>query len=96
VALEAVRGSARFVGAAAEKFYAGGGHAFGDGEALFFGFDGARASDHGNVAAADQYIAQRRGDGYDGVFGLGIAADQLVGLANRDAFDDAGEGFEHA
>ena len=38
----------------------------------------------------------RSGDAEDGVFFFGVAADEFVGLADGDAFDHAGEGFEHA
>src|SRR6202166_4646560 len=94
--LKTVRGSARFVGAAAEKFYAGFLDAFGSGEALLFGFYRARAANQANVFSTEEDVAGRSGNAQDGVFFFDIAADQFVGLADRNAFDDAGEGFEHA
>ena len=94
--LKAVWGSARFVGAAAEEAAAGLGDLLGDGHALGFGFHGAGAGDQGDVAAADEDVAARRGDAEDGVFGLGVAADEFVGLADGDALDDAGQRFEDA
>ena len=94
--LERVRRSARLVGAAAEKADAGSLELLGDGEALFFGFDGAGPSDHRDVRTADKDVARGRGDLDDGVFLLHVAGDQFVGLGNRDALDDAGHGFECA
>src|SRR5712691_4415281 len=94
--LKTVRGSAGFVSAAAEEARAGFFDALGDGQALLFGFDGAGAGDQGNVVAADDDIAGRRGDSEDAVFFLGVAADELVRLADGDAFDHAGKGFEDA
>ena len=46
--------------------------------------------------AADEDVAARSGDAEDGVFGFHVAADEFVGLADGDAFDDAGERFEDA
>jgi hypothetical protein len=94
--LKAVRGSAGLVGAAAEQAAAGFGDALGDGEALKFGFDGAGASNHGDMLAADEDVAKGSGNAKDGVFFLGVAADELVGLADRDALDYSGQGFEDA
>ena len=94
--LEAVRGSAGLVGAAAEKFYAGVFDAFGGAQALLFGFYCAGAADEADVGAAEEDVAAGSGDAEDGVFFLGVAADEFVGLADGDAFDDAGEGFEDA
>jgi hypothetical protein len=94
--LEGIRGSARFIGAAAEEFASGFGDLLGDGHALGFGLNGAGAGDERDVGAANEDVAARRGDAEDGVFSLGVAADELVGLANRDALDDAGKRFENA
>src|ERR1700674_1862642 len=94
--LKAVRGSARLVGTAAEEPHSGFFEAFGDGKALLLGFDGARASDERNVIAADDDVARGGGDAQDSVFLLGVAADEFVGLADGDALDNAGEGFEDA
>src|SRR5215467_3178141 len=41
-------------------------------------------------------VPRRRRNAKDGVFFFGVAADQLVGFANRDAFHDAGEGLQSA
>src|ERR1700730_9314034 len=95
-ALKTVGGSARLVSAAAEKFYAGFFDAFGGGEALLFGFYRARAADQAHVFAAEKNVAGRSGDAQDGVFFFDVAADQFVGLADGNAFDHAGERFEHA
>lgn len=94
--MKAVRGSSRFVGASTEQAAAGLGDLLGDGHALRFGLDGAGPSDQGDVAAADEDIASGSGDTQDGVFLLGIAAHQFVGLADGDALDDAWKGFEDA
>ena len=95
-ALEAIGGSARLVRAAAEEPCAGFFDALGDGQALRFRFDSAGAGDEGNVIAANDDIAGRRGDAQDGIFFLGVAADEFVRFADRDAFDDTGKGFEDA
>jgi len=95
-ALKTVRGSTRLVGAAAEKFYARFLDAFSGGEALLFGFYRARAANQADVFAAEKHIAARCGNAQDGVFFFDIAADQFVGLADGNAFDHAGEGFEYA
>src|ERR1700722_6792793 len=95
-ALKTVRGSTRFVGAAAEKFYAGFLDALGGGEALLFRLHRARAANQTNVFAAEEDVAGRSGNAQDGVFFFDVAADQFVGLADRNAFDHAGKGFEHA
>src|SRR5712664_38238 len=95
-ALEAVRRSAGLVSAAAEEAHAGFFEAFGDGEALLFGFDGTGAGNEGDLIAADDDVAGGRGDSNDAVFLLGVAADQFVRFADRDALDDAGKGFEDA
>jgi hypothetical protein len=95
-ALEAVRRSARLVGAPAEEACAGLFDSGGDGEALLLGFDGAGAGDQGDVPAADKHVARRRGYAQDGVFFLGLAANKFVGLTDGDAFGDAGKRFEDA
>jgi len=94
--LETVRRSARLVGTAAEETHASGLELLGDGEALLFGFDGARSSDHGDVRAADENVTGRSGDADDGVFFFDVARDEFVGLGNGNAFDDTGHGFENA
>ena len=94
--LEGVGRGARFVGAAAEEFDAGGLELFSNGEALLFGFDSAGTGDHGDMLAADEDVAGRSGDTDDGVFLLNVAGDELVGLGDGDALDDAGEGFKSA
>jgi len=95
-ALKTVRGSARFVGAATEKFYAGFLDAFSGGEALLFGFYRARPANQAHVFAAEKNVAARSGNAQDGVFFFDVAADQLVGLADGDAFDYAGDAFDYA
>ena len=95
-ALKTVRGSARFLSAAAEKFYAGFLDAFGGGEALLFGFYRAWAADQAYVFSAEKNVAGRGGNAQDGVFFFDIAADEFVRLADRNAFDHAGKGFEDA
>src|ERR1700687_1120427 len=60
--LEAVRGSAGLVSAAAKEPRAGFLDALSDGQALLFGFDGAGAGGEGNVLAADDHVAWRWGD----------------------------------
>ena len=95
-ALKRIGGSAGLVGAAAEEVNTGGLELRGDGKTLVFGFDGARASDHGDVRAADEDVAGRCGDFDDGVFFLDVARNEFVGLSDRDALDDAGHGFENA
>src|ERR1700681_73319 len=95
-ALKTVRGSARFVGAATKKFYAGFLDAFGSGETLLFGFYRARAANQADVFAPEKNAAGRRGDAQDAVFFFDIAADEFVGLADRNAFDHAGKGFDNA
>ena len=95
-ALKAVRGSARLVGAAAEQAYSRAGNLFGDGHGLGFAFNGARTGNHHDGLAADGNFPGGSGNANDGVFLFGIAADQLIGLANGNTFDDAGKGFESA
>jgi hypothetical protein len=95
-ALKAVRRRARLVGATAEEAHAGLLEAFGYGEALLFGFDGAGPGHQGDVLAADNDVSRGRGDSKDGVFFLGIAADEFVGFADGDALDDARHRFEDA
>jgi len=63
---------------------------------LLLRFHGARASDEGNLIAADDHIAGRRRNPQDAVFLLSVAADQFVRLADRNALDNAREGFEDA
>ena len=64
--------------------------------ALGFCLDRAGAGDERDVRSADEDVAARRGNADDGVFGFGVAADELVGLGDGDALDDAGQGFEDA
>ena len=92
--LEGVGRRARLVGAAAEEADARGLELLGDGEALLFGFDGAGAGGHGEMRTADQDVSGRRGDADDGGFGFDVERDELVGLGDGNAFDDAGHGFE--
>ena len=68
----------------------------GDGEALFFGFDSAGPSDHGDMLATDEDVSGGSGNFDDGVFFFHVAGYKFVGLGDRDALDDAGEGFESA
>ena len=63
---------------------------------MLFSFNGAGAGDQGDLIAADDDVAGGRGDSQDSVFLLGVAADELVRFTDRDAFDDAREGFEDA
>jgi len=50
----------------------------------------------GDLIATDDDLAGGRGDSQDTVFLLGVAAHEFVRLADRDALDDAGKGFEDA
>src|SRR5260370_22839980 len=63
--LVAVGRSAGLVSAAAEEARAGFFDAFGDGEALLFGFNGARAADQGDLVAAVGAVGGRRGASQD-------------------------------
>lgn len=47
------------------------------------------------MTTAEKYVATRSGDAQDAVFFLGVTADEFVGLADRDAFHNAGKGFEN-
>ena len=94
--LKAVRGSAGFVSATAKKPRAGFLDAFGDGQALFLSLHGAGACHQGHVLASNNDVARRCGDAQNGVFFLGVAANQLVRLADRNAFHNAGKGFQNA
>src|SRR5438046_716418 len=94
--LEAVRGSAGLISAAAEEPRAGFLGALGDSQALLFGFDGAGTGNESNVLAAYNDVSRGRGDSKDAVFFFGVAADELVRLADGDAFANAGHGFEDA
>src|ERR1700737_948511 len=95
-ALKTVGRSARFVSAAAKKFYACFLDAFSGGEALLFAFYRAGAANQADVFSTEKNVAARGGNAQDGVFFFDIAADQFVGLADGNAFDYAGKGFEHA
>src|SRR5260370_13599255 len=88
--------SARLVSAASEEPRAGFLDALGDGKPLLLGFDGARAGDERDVLAADDDVAGGRGNSEDAVFFFGVAADEFIGLADRDALADAGHGFKNA
>jgi len=48
------------------------------------------------VFAADKDVSGRSRNAADGVFFLGVAADEFVRLADGNAFSDAGHGFEDA
>ena len=63
---------------------------------MLFGFDSAGAGDHGDVLSTNDDITGRRRDSNDGVFFFGFAADEFVGLADGNAFRDAGKGLEYA
>jgi len=63
---------------------------------LLLGLHGAGASNQGDVFSAHEDVAPRRRDAQNAVFFLGVAADQFVGLADRDALDDAGKGLKDA
>jgi hypothetical protein len=63
---------------------------------LLCGFYRARAADEADMGAAEQDVSTGSGDAENGVFLLGVAADEFVRLADGDAFDHAGEGFEDA
>ena len=45
---------------------------------------------------ADDDVSGRRGNSKDAVLFLGVTADEFIRLADRDAFADAGHGFEDA
>src|SRR5258708_14167517 len=93
-ALKAVRRSARLVSAAAEQTRSGFFDALGDSQALLLGFHGTRASDESNVLAADDNLARGRRDSKDAVFFFGVTPDELIRVADGDAFADTGHGFE--
>jgi hypothetical protein len=63
---------------------------------LLFGFDSAGASNEGDVLATDDDVAGWGRDSQDAVFFLGVPAHELVGLADGDALDNTGEGFQDA
>src|SRR5262249_15119388 len=92
--LKTVRGSAGLVGAAAEEANAGGPKLARDFETLRFGFDGAWPRDEREMCAADEDVPRGSGNADDRVFFLGVSADEFVGLADGDALDHAGHGFE--
>ncbi len=94
--LKAIRRRARLVSAAAKKTRAGFLDALGDGQTLLFGFHGARAGHEGDVLAPNDNLAGGSGDAKDGVFLLRVAADKLVGLADWNAFHNAGQRFQDA
>jgi len=94
--LEGVGRSPGLVRASAEKARARGFQAFGDGEALRFGFDGAGAGDKSEVGTSGEDVSGRSGDADDGVFFFDIAGDEFVGLGDGNAFDDTGHGFQNA
>ena len=94
--LEGVGRSPGLVRASAEKARARGFQAFGDGEALRFGFDGAGAGDKSDVGTSGEDVSGGSGDADDGVFFFDIAGDEFVGLGDGNAFDDTGHGFQNA
>ena len=63
---------------------------------MFFGFYRAGAADEADMGAAEEDVTAGSGDAEDGVFFFDVAADEFVGLADRDAFHYAGERFENA
>ncbi len=75
--LEAVGRGARLIGTAAEQAHTGRFELLGDGEALFFGFDGAGTGDHGDMRASDEDVSRGSGDANDGVFFLNVAAKRV-------------------
>ncbi len=95
-ALEGVGRGAWLVGATSEEMDARGMELLGHGYTLLFGFYRAGAGNHGDVLAADEDLTGGRRNFDDGIFFFDIAGDQLVGLGDGDAFDDAGHGFEEA
>src|ERR1700730_13199720 len=74
--LKAVRGGARFVGAATEYCQSACPDAFGGGEALLFGFYCAGAANQADVFAPEKNVAGRRGNAQDAVFFFYLAADE--------------------
>jgi hypothetical protein len=94
--LKRVGRSAGLVGTAAKEAGAGGLQLFGNGEALLLCFDSAGAGNHGDVPSANEDVPGRSRDFDDRVLFLHIARNELVGLGNRNAFDDAGHGLEGA
>src|SRR6266849_3047950 len=72
--LEAVRGSARFVGAAAEQPYARLLDTFGNRQTLFFAFHRARPGYQRHMLAAHDHLASGRGNPQDAVLFLRVPA----------------------
>src|SRR6185437_4225748 len=95
-ALKTVRRGSRLIGAAAEEMRARGADALGDRKCLLAAFDGAWAADNHHSLAAKDDITGRGGDAHLGVFLFYVAAHELIGLADGDAFDDARHAFEGA
>src|SRR5262249_53483892 len=94
--LKAVRRSAGFIGASAEQAYPRGFELARDLKALRCAFNRAGPRDERKVRSSDPYFAGRGGDLNDRVFFLGVAADQFVRFADRNAFDHARHGFKNA
>jgi hypothetical protein len=94
--LKAVRRSTGFVSASAKQPRARLFDPLGNGQTLFLGFHGARAGNQGHMLSANDDVARGRGNAQDGVFFLGVTADQLVRLADGDTFHDPGQRFENA
>ena len=94
--LKTVRRGARLVGAATKKADASWLEPLGYGHALRFGFDGTGSGNQRKMNAANEHVTGRRGNPDHRVFFFGLSADQFVGLADRNALCDAGQGFEDA
>src|SRR5205807_7838791 len=84
------------ISSATEQPHTSASHLLGDSHRLLWRLDCARTSAQSHRLAADQNVARRRRDRDDGIFFFGVAADQLVGLANGDAFHHPGHRFERA
>ena len=94
--LKAIGRSAWLIGAASEKFGSGFGDMARNREGLLARFDGAGSRDDGYAISSELDRAGRRGDADDSVFGFDVAADEFIGLADRDALDDPRHGLDCA
>src|SRR5258708_25103457 len=94
--LKAIRRSPRLVSPTTEQPDAGFFHEGGNRKTLPFGLHGAGPRNHRDVPPADNNLARGRGNPQNAVFCFCVAADQLIRLANRDAFDHPRQRFEDA
>ena len=94
--MKAVRRGAGLICAAAEKLDAGFGDVAGYGEGLFARLDRTGPRDDRHRAASKLNSPRRCGNSDDGSLFFHVAANELVGFADRDALDDPRHGFERA